>query len=69
MVEKLHTGNIKLEDVRKTFPSTHPGESTVIALEKINAAIEPGEVYHVDWSFRMWKIDFFKIGCWFNRTR
>lgn len=43
MVEKINTGNIKLEDVRKTFPPTHPGEPTVIALEKINAEIEPGE--------------------------
>lgn len=43
MVEKINTGNINLEDVRKTFPPTHPGEPTVIALEKINAEIEPGE--------------------------
>ncbi len=44
MVEKIKTGSIRLENVRKTFPPTNPDEPTVVALEKINVEIEPGEL-------------------------
>ncbi len=43
MVEKIKIGRINVQGIRKTFPPTNLGDSEVIALEKINAEIEPGE--------------------------